>query len=537
MIKNIFTKLVYVVMLIISFAPKLFSEQQSNFLPVLSTYSLQVEVLPTNKMIDCHAKFQMSDHIISDSIILNLYYSLKVSSCTVNGDTCLNKRKGNQLIIYLASHKSDLLKTISVSYRGVPYESKFGVNDGGFTWQKDGNEKPVIAVLPPVSCESSWFPVAGTLLTVVQKFNLQINVPYGVSTICGGNFMSDVHEENKSNTTSWVFNSGLCFNEVAFYVADYLRTDASFVTEQGNSIHLSCYLFNGNEDQALGLIQDEKNYLNYLQNYLGMLPSKDSVIHIAETVLPQFTSTGCIAYGNMFIRNKYGVDESLFFSTAKLWTKPENGFALKNNKWMQYGLPEFALAEFIGFNNGDSIEENFMKNLLPYITHNIAIGEVPDSLPAFYNSDWKFFGAWIFYSVKQLNNNSETWNEFVKQFIHANQTALDTLKFNEAVSVLENNSIDLFKTYQQGLIPTVQYSVTKKKKSSVVQYQLIYFSGSELPVQILVSHNYHYGVTHNQYQTVLAKSGIWQQFVIAKMKPVDVHLQSNQICINIQLMD
>ena len=104
-------------------------------------YDLSVELNIEEKSIMGNCKIKAIVQNDFDTLQVDLFENMKIVSIKKDGKDLLFYHQHNAVFIEIPEMKKDTLFNITIQYQGGPIEAKNPPWDGGFSWEKDENEK------------------------------------------------------------------------------------------------------------------------------------------------------------------------------------------------------------------------------------------------------------------------------------------------------------------------------------------------------------------------------------------------------------
>ena len=199
---------------------------------------------------------------------------------------------------------------IKIWYGGYPREAVNPPWDGGFSWEKDKNNKAWIGV----SCQglgaSVWWPCKDHQSDEPDSMRIKIAARYPLKIIANGNLRSDTLVWNQyfnswMNVSEWFVSYPINNYNVTLNIGDYVHLSDSYI---GNSdtLRLDYYVLKGNEEKARAHFEQVKPMMACFESYFGVYPFWNDGYALVETSYLGMEHQSAIAYGNNFLPGYYG---------------------------------------------------------------------------------------------------------------------------------------------------------------------------------------------------------------------------------------
>lgn len=300
-----------------------------------------------------------------DYFVLDLDYPYTVSAVTLveaNKETPLKfERKESRLwIAFPRTAKAGEKVSVKVNYQGKPKVAPMPPWVGGFVWSQTPGGQPWIATAVQMDGADLWFPVKDHPSDKPETTSLHFTVPNDLVAASNGKFKSVVENKNNTRTYNWEISQPISNYNIALNVAPYKLIKDSVKSVTGETIPIEFYVLPENFEKGQSLVDKTKDYLKFLEQYLGPYPFRADKLGIVETPHLGMEHQSIIAYGNKFNYDANGFDWLMFHEFGHEWwanlvTAPD-----WNDFWIHEGFQSFMDALYAEKTLG---REQFIKSL------------------------------------------------------------------------------------------------------------------------------------------------------------------------------
>ena len=200
--------------------------------------------------------------------------------------------------------------SIKVWYGGYPREAVNPPWDGGFSWEKDQNNKPWIGV----SCQglgaSVWWPCKDHQSDEPDSMRIKVAARYPLKIVANGDLRNDTSLWNQRlnswmNVSEWFVSYPINNYNVTLNIGDYSHFSDKYISKK-DTLQLDYYVLYDNVDKAKKHFEQVKPMMKCFENYFGSYPFWDDGYALVETPYLGMEHQSAIAYGNNFLPGYYG---------------------------------------------------------------------------------------------------------------------------------------------------------------------------------------------------------------------------------------
>ncbi len=369
-------------------------------------YTLSLDVNIDQESI---AGYNSIDLVLSkptDTLLFDLVNFMKVDKISVDNKNTSFVQENDQIIILSKGTFAAGKHRVKIEYGGKPPVAVRPPWKGGFTWTKDKNGNPWVAINCQLEGGKVYFPCKDHPSDEPNEgADLIITVPTGL-TVAGPGLLQSVKKKNNKTSFHWKTNYTISNYCILFNVGKYKMVERPYTTIEGNKVPMQFYILKHDAAHAAEVLDLRERDTRILEKYFGEYPWPKEKIGIAQVPNSGMEHQTMITYGDPFNYIKVGGQDyspNLYHEFAHEW------FANKvTNKdwahmWIQEGITTYAetlaFRELAGEKAYDSMVLAFkmnIKNLKPLVQ-----GEEVNSGDN-YNGDIYFKGAYFMHTLRYV---------------------------------------------------------------------------------------------------------------------------------------
>jgi len=331
----------------------------------VKSYELWLSVEPDKQFIKGAVEVQARILKATDKFVLDLDTPFKVTSVwLMRGklqDTLKFTRTDKQILIdFPKKQKAGSTVKVMVGYEGIPRPAPHPPWVGGFVWAKTADGSPWFATAVQMDGSDLWFPVKDHPSDKPDTTSLHFTVPEPLVAASNGRLQSVTDNKNGMRTYNWFISQPISNYNIALNVAPYKLIEDEMTSVAGDKIPIQFYVLPEHYEKGLDLVSKTKEYVRFMEEYVGPFPWRADKLGIAETPHLGMEHQSIIAYGNEFKYDKNGFDWLMFHELGHEWwanlvTAPD-----WNDFWIHEGFQSFMDALFAEKKLG---REQFIKSL------------------------------------------------------------------------------------------------------------------------------------------------------------------------------
>jgi aminopeptidase N len=277
----------------------------------ISYYHLNIKLDIENKFISGSNLFKFKAVNDINRLQFDLFDNLKVERVVYQGKELPFNREFNAVFIdFPNTIKKGSTDEFTVFYSGKTIIAKRAPWDGGFSYAKDKQGKPWVAV----SCQgfgaSSWWPTKDHQSDEVDSMMISVSVPKGLMNVSNGRLLSTENTDPNYTRFNWFVSYPINNYNVSLNIADYVHFDDSYAGENGN-LTLDYYVLKENLEKAKKQFNaNVKPMFKSFENWFGPYPFYRDGFKLIETPYLGMEHQSAVAYGNKYQNGYLGRDLS-----------------------------------------------------------------------------------------------------------------------------------------------------------------------------------------------------------------------------------
>ncbi|HEY0427546.1 MAG TPA: M1 family metallopeptidase [Pyrinomonadaceae bacterium] len=276
-----------------------------------------------------------------DKFVLDLDTPYTVESVSlVNGKkqrALTFKRTDKQIWIdFPKKMKAGKTVEVRVTYSGVPRVAPYPPWVGGFVWKKTADGQPWFSTAVQNDGADLWFPVKDHPSDEAETVSLHFTVPANLTAASNGTLKSVVKNADGTQTFNWFVANPINNYDIALNVAPYKLIEDKVQSVGGEMIPIQFYILPEHFEKGQALINQEKEFLKFYEQYLGPYPFRNEKIGIIETPFIAMEHQTATAYGGKFEYGKLGYDWTQFHEFGHEWW----GNMVTASDWRDFWLHE-----------------------------------------------------------------------------------------------------------------------------------------------------------------------------------------------------
>ena len=387
-----------------------------------------------------------------DTLQVDLFENMDIVSIVENGKELSFYRQHNAVFIEIPKMIKNTLFEITIQYEGVPEEAKKPPWDGGFVWDEDKNETPLIGVVCEGRGASLWWPNKDHPSDEPDSMRLHITVPDTLMAIGNGQLESKELADNLA-TYTWLVKSPINNYNITLNVGDYIEIQDTLINSSGEH-KLNHYVLSYNKETALRYFTQAREVIHFFEKVFGEYPFWKDGYKLVETSYPGMEHQSAIAYGNGYIASGHYyiydlVDYIILHETAHEWWGNSLTACDGADVWLHESFATYSEVLYIEENLGRLVSIDYLKNKRSRISNKFPmVGPRNVNYWGFDDVYWR--GAWVLHTLRSVINNDDIFFKWLKEgqkkFRHSVICSDEFIEFTN-----EEVNIDLNYFFQQYL--------------------------------------------------------------------------------------
>ena len=491
-------------------------------------YHLNLNVDPEEKYIKGYTEIHFNTLDSFQVFQIDLFENMNISRIIYNERDLDFSREFNAVFVdFKETVKEGTQGFITVFYDGYPKEAVNAPWDGGFSWEKDKNNKDWIGV----SCQglgaSSWWPNKDHQSDEPDSMLISCQVPYGLSCVSNGNLR--LHDLRKStmhfNTYHWFVSYPINNYDVSINIGDYVHFEDKYIS-QSDTLLLDYYVLSYHLDKAKKQFEQVKPMLNCFEEYLGPYPFKDDGYALIETPYLGMEHQSGIAYGNKYLPGYLGntnfiagldFDYIIIHETGHEWWGNSITANDISDMWIQETFCTYSEALYVECMYGYDAMIKYVKNQMKMARNKSPIVGIPD-VHSKGSSDMYAKGSSVLHTIRSLVENDSLWFDLIKSMTnHFKYQTVDGRDVLDYINQKTGKNLDNF--FQQYLytskLPVFEYYFSGFGRSKKLNYRWNAIDSFDMPLKVNLGNGIYKWVYPNSKWKQISLKGSSRRFKIA----------------------
>lgn len=208
---------------------------------------------------------------------------------------------------------------VRVEYSGTPRVAPNAPWVGGFVWKQTADGQPWFATALESDGADLWFPVKDHPSDEPETVALHFTVPGNLVAASNGTLRSVVKNADGTQTFNWFVANPINNYNIALNVAPYKLIEDKAQSIAGETIPIHFYILPEHFEKGQALVNQTKEFLKFLEEYLGPYPFRNEKIGIVETPYIAMEHQTITAYGGTFDYGRLGYDWTQLHEFGHEW--------------------------------------------------------------------------------------------------------------------------------------------------------------------------------------------------------------------------
>ena len=310
-------------------------------------YTINLDVDIERKTIKGNVEITLILSKQTDTLLLDLVHLMQVEKIKVNNQLVAFSQKDDKIYITHTSGFKQGQQKIMIEYGGEPPVAVRPPWDGGFTWTKDTNGNPWVAINCQGEGGKLYFPCKDHPSDEPNEgVDLNITVPANL-VVAGPGLLQKVITKKDKKTYYWKTNYTISNYCILFNIGKYKVVSDTYTTINNNKVPVDFYVLEVDTAHAKKLIQTKIRDSKILEKYFGEYPWVKEKIGIAEVPNSGMEHQTMITFQNKFDYKKIGGQDysaNLFHEYAHEWWANKVTNKDWAHMWIQEGIATYAEA-------------------------------------------------------------------------------------------------------------------------------------------------------------------------------------------------
>ena len=326
-------------------------------------YTINLDVDIEKQSIKGNAEIRLNLLNQTDTLLLDLLDAMLVTKIKVNNAVVKFNHQNDKIYITHDGGFKQGQQLIYVEYGGIPPVAVKPPWGGGFTWTKDSNGNPWVAINCQFEGGKLYFPCKDHPGDESNEgVDLNITVPAAL-TVAGPGLLQKVITKKSRKTFYWKTNYTISNYCVLFNIGKYKVVSDTYTTINGNKVPVDFYVLEVDTAHAKKLIQVKIRDTKILEKYFGEYPWAKEKIGIAEVPNSGMEHQTMITFQNKFVYKTIGqqdYSDNLFHEYAHEWWANKVTNKDWAHMWIQEGIDVYSEALFCREANGERGYDSMM---------------------------------------------------------------------------------------------------------------------------------------------------------------------------------
>jgi len=382
-------------------------------------FDLEVTVDPARRAIAARAGVTVVAVAPLDELVLDLDRRLRVARVALDGRPARFRHRGGRLRVPLAAGWAPGERhTLDVDYAGRPKVSGAPPWLDGFVWETTASGAPWIALSTQVDGADLWLPVKDHPSDEPDEgATIALTVPAGLVGLSNGRSLGATANADGTVTSRWRVHYPINAYLLTFNVAPYVALEERYRGADGAlDLPMTFWTLPEHAREARAMWRQAPAVLAELARRFGEFPFLDDKIAMVEAPLLGMEHQTLIAYGDDFVVDPSGIDETLVHELAHEWWGNAVSVADWDDFWIQEGFATYAEALYLESRDGAAAARAYLEAKRPEIANRRAlVAGRPRTAGEAYDVDIYVKGAWVLHSLRWQIGDAAT-AELLRRF-------------------------------------------------------------------------------------------------------------------------
>lgn len=310
-------------------------------------YTINLNVDIEHQSIKGNVEIKLNLSKQTDTLLLDLLDGMLVTKIKVNNALVKFNHQNDKIYITSNGGFKQGQQKINVEYGGIPPVAVRPPWGGGFTWTKDSNGNPWVAINCQFEGGKIYFPCKDHPSDEPNEgVDLNITVPAEL-VVAGPGLLQKVMTKKDRKTFYWKTNYTISNYCVVFNIGKYKVVSDTYTSINGNKVPVQFYVLEVDTAQAKKIIQTKIRDTKILEKYFGEYPWIKEKIGIAEVPNSGMEHQTMISFQNKFVYKTIGGQDysgNLFHEYAHEWWANKVTNKDWAHMWIQEGIATYAEA-------------------------------------------------------------------------------------------------------------------------------------------------------------------------------------------------
>lgn len=502
-------------------------------------YHLSVKVDTATRSIEGFTTIKFNVVQDFDVMQVDLFETMKIGRIVFEGNAELQYEREHAAVFvrFPRKLKRKGVHEITIHYSGTPQEAQRPPWGGGFTWARDGEGNPWVAVTCQGLGASSWWPNKDHQSDEPDSMMISVTVPSNLMNVSNGRLRKMVDLPDGSTRYDWFVSYPINNYNVTLNIARYARFSDVYVSGK-DTLTLDYYVLPENVAKARRQFEQVKPMMKCFEHYFGPYPFVRDGYKLVESPHLGMEHQSAVAYGNNYLQGYRGRSSSevglmfdfiIIHETAHEWwgnSVTSNDIA---DMWIHESFGAYAEAVYVeclfGYDkamqyvNGKKWNvQNDRPIIGTYGVHKSGSGDMYDK------------GQLVLNTLRQVINNDSLWWSIVKSIAQRfKYTSIDAEDIFRLVNEKTKSDYTYFfeQYFKSTKPPRLEAALTKKGAAVELRHRWVAdVEDFRMPVKITAGAG-EYAFIH--------PTTSWQTTRLDKLNPLEFRVAEEQFYVDVRV--
>jgi aminopeptidase N len=313
-------------------------------------YELAVTLDPPRRALSARAVVELVVVDPLGELVLDLDRRMRVGHLTLDGRPASFRHRGGRLRVALASAwAAGERHAVGVEYAGRPKVSAAPPWLDGFVWERTASGAPWIAVSTQIDGADLWLPVKDHPSDEPEEgVEIALTVPAGLVGLSNGAPLGETANGDGTVTSRWRVHYPINPYLLTVNVAPYVAIVERYRGADGTlDLPMTFWALPEHVPAARAMWHQAPAILAEFARRFGDFPFPDDKIAMVEAPLLGMEHQTLVAYGDDFVVDASGIDETLVHELAHEWWGNAISVDDWDDFWIQEGFATYAEALWV----------------------------------------------------------------------------------------------------------------------------------------------------------------------------------------------
>ena len=506
----------------------------------ISYYHLDVRIDPSTQFISGSNTIDFRVASEFDVMQIDLFANMNIDKILLDESTPATfTREFNAVFVRLPKRlPAGSRHAIRVFYSGKPQVARRPPWDGGFTWERDKEGNPWVAVTCQGTGASLWWPNKDHQADEPDSMLMSITVPKGLTDISNGRLRKTLTLPDGWTRFDWFISYPVNNYNVTVNIGKLAHFIDSYTSVTGEKLTLDYYVVPENFEKAKKVFQQVKPMMASFERAFGPYPFIRDGYKLVESPHTGMEHQTAVAYGNWYIGGYRGrapsetglkLDFIIIHESAHEWWGNSVSSTDIADMWIHESFGAYAEAVFVESQYGPLEALKYINGKKPNVLNDRPIIGIPN-VQYRGSGDMYDKGQLVLNTLRSVIDNDSLWFRILRgiheRFKYQTINAEDVFRFiNESAGSDYTYFFDQY--FRQTRIPKLTVMASKKGDTVRAMYRWnAEAKDFRMPVKAQTSPG-HFEWIH--------PTNSWQTVELYGMKPEDFKIAEDLFYVDVKL--